>query len=104
MVEAFLNSHHTLHLSSSRLTSYKILLTTSQILPHCNNLNSAILPSSTDKTSYYCSILTYHLLTPHDDLQESALDNADFSWFTKASYLKGENDKYYDSYITATPF
>ena len=50
--------------------------------------------------------LTDHLLNlnPCDDLQETSLDNADFSWFTDGSYLKGENDKYHAGCAIATPF
>jgi len=44
------------------------------------------------------------LLTPHDDLKEISLNNADFSWFTDGSYLKDDNGKYRAEYACATPF
>ena len=34
------------------------------------------------------------LLTPHGDLKEISLNDADFSWFTDGSYLKDDNGKY----------
>lgn len=70
----------------------------------CNNFNSAtLLLSSTDDTPYDCLALTDLLLTPHDDLQETPLDNTDFSWFTNGSYLRDENDKYAGNALE-TPF
>lgn len=39
-----------------------------------------------------------HLLTPHDDLQETPLSNIDFSWFTDGPYLKDDNGKYRAEY------
>ena len=47
-----------------------------------------------NKVPQDCLTLTDHLLTPHDDLQEISLGNADFSWFTDGSYLKDDNGKY----------
>lgn len=41
--------------------------------------------------------------TPHYHLQEIHLDNANFSWFSNGSDLKGENGKYF-GYVIATPF
>ena len=45
-----------------------------------------------------------HLLTPCDELPESSLGNADFSWFTDHSYLKVDSGKYCAGYATTTPF
>ena len=103
--EGLLNSHHTKHFSVNRLTSYEILLL---IAPHvtflcCNNLNPAsLLPSIIDEAPHDYLMLTDHLLTPHDDLTETPLDNADFSWLTDGSYLKGDNGKYCARYAIAT--
>ena len=72
--------HHTQHLSARRLTTYEILLLTSphMTLIHYNSLNPAIpLPSCTDEIPHVCLTLMDHLLTPHDDLQETPLVNAD---------------------------
>lgn len=43
LVESFLNSHHTQHLSSGRLTFYEILLLSPSnvIMVHCHTLNPA---------------------------------------------------------------
>ena len=46
----------------------------------------------------------HHLLTPQDDLQGIPLGNADFSWFTDGSHLKGDNGKYSARYDIKTPF
>ena len=45
-----------------------------------------------------------YFLTPHDDLQDCPLSNANFLWFTDDSYLKDDNGKYYTGYAIATPF
>lgn len=37
-------------------------------------------------------------------IQETLLDNTDFSWFTNGSYLRNENSKYYAEYAPVTPF
>lgn len=53
-------------------------------LIHYNSLNPAIpLPSCTDEVPHVCLTLMDHLLTPHDDLQETPLVNADLVtwWF-----------------------
>ena len=59
----------------------------------CNNLDPATLqrPFITNKVFDGC--LTCTDLT-QDNLQETPLDNANFSWLTDGSYLKGDNDKY----------
>ena len=44
------------------------------------------------------------LLTPHGDLKEISLNDADFSWFTDGSYLKDDNGKYCAECAFATPF
>lgn len=49
-------------------------------------------------------MLTDHFLTPHDNLQEIPLPNADFSWFTEGSYLKDENGQRHAVYALVTPF
>ena len=48
--------------------------------------------------------MTDHLLTPHDDLQKTLLDNVDFSWFTDSSHWKDENGRYCARYEISTPF
>ena len=74
-------------------------------LSHCTNLNPAtFLPSFTDETPHHCLTLTGHPLTPCNNLEETPLTNADFSWFTDGSYLKGESGKYCAEYAIATPF
>ena len=93
-LEAILNSHHIQYFSTSRLTSYEVLLLTApHITLFCyNNLNLATLfPSITHKVPHDCLTLMDHLLTPCDGLQEIPLDNADFSWLTDVSFLKGNN-------------
>ena len=95
-VEALLNSQHTQHLSVSHLTSSEVLwLTAPHItLLHCNNLKPAtLLRTLIGKVPHNCFMLTEHLLTPCDNLQEMPLGNNDFSWFTYVSYLKGDNIK-----------
>ena len=47
-------------------------------------------------------MLRDHLLTPYDDLPESYLGNADFSWFIDISYIKGENGKYCAAIFSTT--
>ena len=49
-------------------------------------------------------MLTDHLLTLCDDLQDIPLGNIDFSWFTNGSYLKVDSGQYCAGYVTATPF
>ena len=49
-------------------------------------------------------MLTDHLWTPCDNLQETPLTTADFSWFTAGSYLKDENGKYQAAHATVAPF
>ena len=41
-----------------------------------NSLNPALLPSCTDEIPHVSLALMDHLLTPHDDLQETSLVNA----------------------------
>ena len=48
-------------------------------------------------------MLMAHLLTLHHDLQQTPLDNADFSWLTDGSYLNGDNGKYCAGCAIATP-
>ena len=96
-VEDLLNSHHTQHFSVSCLTSCEILLLTALhiVLLFCNNLNPAtLLPSITDKVPHHYLILTGHLQTPYDDLQEIRLRNADISRSNDGSYLKGDNGQF----------
>lgn len=52
----------------------------------------------------HCLTLTDHLLTPHHDLQETPLSNADFSWFNDGCFLKGDNGKYCTGYAILIPF
>ena len=64
------------------------------LCPHCNSLNPAtLLPFMTDEVPYDCLTVTDHLPTPCDDLQETPLGKAYFSWFIDGSYLKDDNDK-----------
>ena len=70
--EAFLNSHHAQHFSSSCLTPCEVLpLPDLHITPlHCSSLHLAtLLPSISDKVHYNCSVLT-DLLAPWNDLQK----------------------------------
>ena len=80
---------------------HSLLLTAPHIsLSHCKNLNpSTLLPSVNNNVLHHCFILTKHLLTPHDNLQEILLGISDFSWFTDDSYLKDNNGKYYAQYF-----
>ena len=73
-------------------------------LLRCNNKLATFLPSVTDKVPHDCLKPTDHLLTPHDDLQESPVSNADFSCFTDGSYSKGDNGKSCAGYAFANPF
>lgn len=100
-VEVLLNSHPTQHLSASCLPSYEIILLTLThiILIYCNPAN---LSSFFQEQNYLT--LTDHLLTSHDDLQETPMANVDFSWFTESSYLKTENSKYCTRYAVSTAF
>ena len=45
-----------------------------------------------------------YLQTPRDESQEIHLHNANFSWVTDYSYLKGDSGKHCVGYATATPF
>ena len=49
-------------------------------------------------------MLTDHLLTPHENLEETPLSNANLSWFIDGSYLKGGNGKYCARYAIPTSF
>lgn len=79
------------------LGSYEILMLTVPhvALSHCNSLNPALLPSFTDETPPDCLMLTAHLLTPCDNVQETPLTDAEFSWFTDVSYLKDKTGSAY---------
>lgn len=57
-----------------------------------------------EETLHNCLTPTDHLLTPCDNLSETPLTNADFSWLTDGSYLKDENGRYCAGYAIATPF
>ena len=106
-VEALLDSHQTRHFFVSHLMSYDALWLTA---PHitllcCNNLNPApLLPSVSDEVPHNCLMLTYHLLTPPDDLQKILLGTMYCSRFTDGSYLKGNNGKYCSGFATSTSF
>lgn len=89
-----LSSQPTQRLSSSHLTSHEICLLLFLILFFLIVIISILLPSSMEDTFHDCLTLTHPLLKFHDDLQETPLDNADSSWFTNGSYLKGEHDQY----------
>ena len=54
--------------------------------------------------SHNCLILTDHLLTLCDDLQEIPLSDTYFSCFTGRSYLNADNGKYCAGYVVSTPF
>lgn len=57
-VETLLNSHHTQHLSASRLTSYELLLLSSpNIITHCHALNPALLPSLPSDDTRHVTVL-----------------------------------------------
>lgn len=74
-------------------------------LSSCNDLNPAtLLPFVANEVPHDCLTLTDPLLTPPDDLQETPLGNADFSWFTDGSPLMGDHGKHCAGYATATPF
>ena len=90
------SSHSTLFRQSPH--SYEILLLTDHTtLPCCKALT--LTPFS-----FLHELLNAEsLLTLHDNLQETPLINADFSWFTDASYLKDKSGKY-AGYAIATPF
>lgn len=71
---------------------------------HCNNIDPAThFLSVTDGVPCNCLMLT-DCLTPCDDLQETPLGNADFSWFTDGSPLNGDSGKCHSRYATATHF
>ena len=54
--------------------------------------------------SHSCLILTDHLLTLCDDLQEIPLSDAYFSCFTGRSYLNTDNGKYCARYVITISF
>ena len=118
--EALLDSHHTQHFFVSHLMSYEALWLTA---PHitllcCNNLNPApLLPSVSDEVSHNCLMLTYHRLTPPDNLQKILLGDMYFSLFTDGSLSMGSqrvrhdwatslhfNGKYCAGFATSTSF
>ena len=85
IVEVLLYSQHIQHFSVSHLTSYKVLplIAPHITLLHFENLNPATLfLFITNEVSHDCLTPMDQLLTPCDDLQETPLGNADFSWFT----------------------
>ena len=70
-VEALLNSHHTQHLPSSRLTSYEILLLSSPnvTIAHYHSLNApTILSLPSDEMPHDHTSLTDQLLVSRPDL------------------------------------
>ena len=93
VVKILLNSHHIQRFSVSCLTSYKVRLFT-----------ATLLSSVANEVPHDCLMLMGHLLTPRDDLQESFLSNADFSWFMNGSSLKSDHCTYWAGYAIATPF
>ena len=49
-------------------------------------------------------MLTDHLLTLGDDLQDIPLGNINFPWLTNDSFVKGNNGKYCAGCDNRTPF
>ncbi|XP_019487813.1 PREDICTED: stromelysin-2-like [Hipposideros armiger] len=69
-----------------------------------NTWLSTFLPSETEDAPHDYLTLTDHLLTPHDDLQETPLGKADFSWLTDgSSYLSNDYGKYCAGFAVVTP-
>ena len=103
-VEALLNSHHTQHLSSSRLAKIETqLMTRPQVtIKRLNVLNPAefleTIPRfeidqfendrEPDPSNHDCITILDHLLTPRADLQETPILDADLTVFTDGSCLR----------------
>ena len=88
--KAHLKSHHGQHFSDTCLTSYEVFMITAlhRTLSQGKGNPAALLPSVTDKVPHDCLTLTGLLLTPWDNMQESALGNTDSSWFSDGFFFK----------------